>query len=324
MAVVVAQYACVVGWVALSGLGWLGRCGCTHRQLVSWNSRAQPLMHRLGMPSWAAFNSHASLSRPVVVPLAPHTWSFPLVKLLFLPTHWWWSTLMWQVPPNPQHFLKQPALPGTPQVLEYADVAGADLLRAYCLAVAVCNLDAVLLEARGALEQLPPHLLAELERLWKLRLAGGEASGGGAAGQQPAGAGGRAAADMAHAAARPRARALEPAGPEGHELGEEAESAPPVRRLGSRLQPGARPTAAPSHLGASLGTLNSGIAVACCCSMCVCIVKAACACALSKHVHAHRESSTCPACSVLLQRSRAHHIPCPGLVCPRRVGRPGA
>ena len=54
-------------------------------------------------------------------------------------------------------------------------MAGASVLRAYCLAVAVCNLDAVLLEAGGAFEQLAPHLLEELEQVFKLRLAGGSA-----------------------------------------------------------------------------------------------------------------------------------------------------
>lgn len=53
------------------------------------------------------------------------------------------------------------------QILEYADLAGAEVLKSYCLAVAVCNLDAVLVEARGAFEELPPHLLAGLERVFK-------------------------------------------------------------------------------------------------------------------------------------------------------------
>ena len=53
------------------------------------------------------------------------------------------------------------------QILEYADLAGAEVLKSYCLAVAVCNLDAVLVEARGAFEELPPHLLAELETVLK-------------------------------------------------------------------------------------------------------------------------------------------------------------
>jgi len=57
------------------------------------------------------------------------------------------------------------------QVLEYADVAGAQQLRAYCLAVAACNLDAVIMEAKGSLMTLSPHLLAELEKVYKQRLA---------------------------------------------------------------------------------------------------------------------------------------------------------
>ncbi|KAK9811637.1 hypothetical protein WJX72_007451 [[Myrmecia] bisecta] len=52
-------------------------------------------------------------------------------------------------------------------ILEFADAAGAEMLRQHCMAVALSNLDAVLLEARGVLEQLPPHVLADLERLQK-------------------------------------------------------------------------------------------------------------------------------------------------------------
>lgn len=131
-------------------------------------------------------------------------------------------------------------------------MAGAYLLRAYCLAVVVCNLDAVLLEARGAFEELAPHLLAELEQLWKLRLAGGE--------QAPVAAGSAAGAARVAAAALGesglvggRGWAAEPAGPEEEELGEQAGMASAVRRMGSRLQPGARPTAAPRRLGAQAG-----------------------------------------------------------------------
>lgn len=103
-------------------------------------------------------------------------------------------------------------------------MAGAELLRAYCFAVALCNLDAVLLEAGGAFEQLPSHLLAELERLYKLRLAGAGsgAAGGVAAALEPA--------------ALPAEGAAE--GAAGRKLRQEA------ARLGSRLQPGSRPTAA--------------------------------------------------------------------------------
>lgn len=53
------------------------------------------------------------------------------------------------------------------QVLEYADAAGAESLKAYCLAVAVCNLDAVLLEARAAFEELPGHVMSQLENGYK-------------------------------------------------------------------------------------------------------------------------------------------------------------
>ncbi|KAK9908199.1 hypothetical protein WJX75_004163 [Coccomyxa subellipsoidea] len=48
-------------------------------------------------------------------------------------------------------------------LLQFADAAGAELLRQHCLAVALANLDAVLLEAQGAFESLPQHLLAQLE-----------------------------------------------------------------------------------------------------------------------------------------------------------------
>lgn len=48
------------------------------------------------------------------------------------------------------------------QILDLADVAGAALLRAYCIAVALRNLDAVLLESSGALLALPPHLVSGL------------------------------------------------------------------------------------------------------------------------------------------------------------------
>ncbi|GIL71989.1 hypothetical protein Vretifemale_2403, partial [Volvox reticuliferus] len=55
-------------------------------------------------------------------------------------------------------------------ILEYADVAGAMLLRCYCVAAAVANLDCTLLEAPGCLAALPPHLLAELEHLYRTAL----------------------------------------------------------------------------------------------------------------------------------------------------------
>ena len=125
-------------------------------------------------------------------------------------------------------------------VLEYADVAGAEVLRAYCLAVAVCNLDAVLLEAGGAFEELAPHLLGELERLFKLRLAGAGASGSSA---QAAGG----------AAAAAGALDPEPAGPAASEEGAAAEAGSKQRQEvpqpGSLLQPGRRPTAAAPWLG---------------------------------------------------------------------------
>lgn len=112
-------------------------------------------------------------------------------------------------------------------MLEYADVAGAETLRAYCLAVAVCNLDAVLLEAGGAFEEVAPHLLAELERLYRLRLAGAGSTlttaSSGISGS------GRALSPQAS----------EPAGPSP-----DGDKPASVLRVGSRLQPGRRPTAA--------------------------------------------------------------------------------
>lgn len=52
------------------------------------------------------------------------------------------------------------------QILEYADLAGAEVLRAYCLAVAVCNLVRPLL-----LHSLPLHaalLQPLLQQTWYL------------------------------------------------------------------------------------------------------------------------------------------------------------
>ncbi|CAL8469414.1 g8955 [Coccomyxa elongata] len=50
-------------------------------------------------------------------------------------------------------------------LLQFADAAGAELLRQHCLAVALANLDAVILEAQGAFESLPQHLLEQLEEV---------------------------------------------------------------------------------------------------------------------------------------------------------------
>ena len=47
-------------------------------------------------------------------------------------------------------------------ILEYADMAGAVLLRSYCLGMAVANMDVVLQEARVSFERLSQHLLLEL------------------------------------------------------------------------------------------------------------------------------------------------------------------
>ncbi|PNH00658.1 E3 ubiquitin-protein ligase [Tetrabaena socialis] len=82
-------------------------------------------------------------------------------------------------------------------LLEYADAAGAALLRCHCAAAAVANLDAALTEAPGGLAALPPHLLAELEHLYRSLLlaappptAAGGGGGADAAAAAPLGGGG--------------------------------------------------------------------------------------------------------------------------------------
>jgi len=52
------------------------------------------------------------------------------------------------------------------------------VVRRHCLAVALANLDAVVLEARAAVESLPPHLLDELEAAVKAHLGRGHAVSG--------------------------------------------------------------------------------------------------------------------------------------------------
>ncbi|KAL4458643.1 hypothetical protein ABPG75_013508 [Micractinium tetrahymenae] len=143
------------------------------------------------------------------------------------------------------------------QVLEYADVAGAETLRAYCLSVAVCNLDAVLLEAGGAFEELAPHLLAELERLFKLRLAGAGAGASGG-GSSSASASVSRVLDAALQAAEPAQPGYVPE--EGGEAASEGGKAAPPARPGSRLQPGRRPTAAAPWLGDEGLELQEGLA----------------------------------------------------------------
>lgn len=120
--------------------------------------------------------------------------------------------------------------------------------------MAVCNLDAVLLEAGGAFEELASHLLAELERLFKLRLAGAGAGGGGGGG-------------AARSASRALDAALQAAGPDGAEgsavEGEDAgrgdDKAAPPAQPGSQLQPGRRPTAAAPWLGDERLELEGGL-----------------------------------------------------------------
>ncbi|KAL0052945.1 hypothetical protein WJX82_010178 [Trebouxia sp. C0006] len=53
------------------------------------------------------------------------------------------------------------------QIMEYADACGAEVLKQFCLGIALSNLDTVLLEARGVLESIGPHLLAEMEDIQK-------------------------------------------------------------------------------------------------------------------------------------------------------------
>ena len=55
-------------------------------------------------------------------------------------------------------------------VLEFAESLDAAVLRDHCLLVVVANLDAVVGETRAALEMLSPHLVCEVERLYKARL----------------------------------------------------------------------------------------------------------------------------------------------------------
>lgn len=55
-------------------------------------------------------------------------------------------------------------------VLEFAESLDASALKEHCLLVVVANLDAVVGETRAALEMLSPHLVCEIERLYKARL----------------------------------------------------------------------------------------------------------------------------------------------------------
>lgn len=55
-------------------------------------------------------------------------------------------------------------------VLEFAESLDAIDLKEHCLMVVVANLDAVVGETRAALEMLSPHLVCEIERLYKARL----------------------------------------------------------------------------------------------------------------------------------------------------------
>ena len=57
------------------------------------------------------------------------------------------------------------------QLLEYADAAGATMLRSYCVAYTLQNLDVVLHEARSVFECLPNLIVQDLERSWRAWLA---------------------------------------------------------------------------------------------------------------------------------------------------------
>ncbi|GAX76187.1 hypothetical protein CEUSTIGMA_g3631.t1 [Chlamydomonas eustigma] len=57
------------------------------------------------------------------------------------------------------------------QLLEYADMAEAPLLKWYCIAYTLQNLDLVILESRSALESLSPNLVQELETYYKAWLS---------------------------------------------------------------------------------------------------------------------------------------------------------
>ncbi|KAL4535240.1 hypothetical protein Ndes2437A_g05967 [Nannochloris sp. 'desiccata'] len=129
------------------------------------------------------------------------------------------------------------------QILEYADLAGAEVLKSYCLAVAVCNLDAVLVEARGAFEELPPHLLAELERVFKGQQKSNRIGGSGTADSI-----GGTVATFAVSSVR---RALDIPENNSGEAIRAVDDASVLKMDGPRwhLQPGLRPTAARAALG---------------------------------------------------------------------------
>lgn len=136
------------------------------------------------------------------------------------------------------------------KVLEYADVAGADLLRAYCLAVAVCNLDSVLLEARGAFEELPQHLLVEMERIWKLILSGALPAQSSSAIDMPV-------VHSASAGSLPQENwHQEEADAQHGHVEQDGRTSDPVIPFGSRMQPGMRPTAAAPSLGTKLAGIK--------------------------------------------------------------------
>lgn len=119
------------------------------------------------------------------------------------------------------------------QLLEWADLANAALLWRYCLATAVLNMDAVLLEARPAFESLPPHLLEELEQMHRATVL-------------PAARNSRAAAPSAGVKPAVAERRRAPAGESPMSSGGPRELHGPLTSSRWRLlQCGWRPTAAP-------------------------------------------------------------------------------
>ena len=151
------------------------------------------------------------------------------------------------------------------QLLELADAVAAPMLRAYCLAYSLQNLDLVLLEARPAFEGLPAHLVLELEQHWKAWLSApmqeqttsrsslGRAPMTGSSpvpgSSLPYGSGSLTAASSWV----DRWLSDTPASASsGGALG--SVTGPPVSglRLHPKLQPGRRPTAAPAWLGGKM------------------------------------------------------------------------
>lgn len=147
-------------------------------------------------------------------------------------------------------------------ILEYADVAGAQLLRSYCMAVALRNLDALIQEARQSLELLAPHLLQQLEQYYKHVMLGMSVLGSGLDSPSPA-----------------RASVESPVSSDSHavnhsstsesasfdalmsqERGGQKQKSHAVHHLYANLQPGSRPTASAHWLVADQPTSDTAAA----------------------------------------------------------------